>query len=84
MKTGYPFLQIAKKHNLDYAAVLMAADYGRFNGTPPGTARSQAHYEAFKSIPDAAMEDIIAASDHFTQTQYGLIPDPFTEKFDLT
>lgn len=62
----------------------MAADYGRFNGTPPGTARSQAHYEAFKSIPDAAMEDIIAASDHFTQTQYGLIPDPFTEKFDLT
>lgn len=71
MKTGYPFLVIAKKHNLDYGQVLMAADYGRFTGTPPGTERSQTGYAAFNSIPDAAMADINAASNHFAAQQRG-------------
>lgn len=29
MKTGYPFLAISRKHNLDYGVVLKTADYIR-------------------------------------------------------
>ena len=71
MKTGYPFLAISKKHNLDYADVLMAADYGRFLGITPRTERAQAHYKAFMAIPDEAMKDIIRASNEFVRMQDG-------------
>lgn len=65
MKTGYPFLAISRKYNLEYADVLAVAD--RMKNLAP-------HEEFFVDGPMAdALGDINKATTHFAAQQSGLI-----------
>lgn len=73
MKTGYPFLKIAQKHNLDYGDVLKAADYNRNMGSGHiGTEKSRDEMRAFMSIPSEAMRDMLEAYEQMRDLQSGV------------
>lgn len=68
MKTGYPFLRISQKHNLDYGLVLLAADKLKNTTVHDGDA------VIFVGPVNVANTDICKAVNHFRAQQAGLIP----------
>ena len=71
MITGYPFLRIAQKHNLDYGDVLKAADYSRAFGYIPGSIQTLEFYHAFIHMPKEALKDIQIANKEFLWMKRG-------------
>ena len=67
MKTGYPFLRISQKHNLDYGLVLRAADEIK-KGIVPG----KGYYQHI-GISPAANADICKALNYFRLQQVGYV-----------
>ena len=63
MKTGYPFLTISKKHNVEYADVLFVADHLKNKGN---------FHENIPALPIEVISDINKANDEFKGMQLGL------------
>lgn len=62
MSTSYPFLAIARKHNVDYGNVLSYADTIMDDRVRPGFLQSLSFWQrkAFRELPLAAANDIAA------------------------
>ena len=73
MKTGYPFLKLSQKYNLDYSAVLIAADYMKKH---PQSHRYPQGIRAFAGLgpkPETILKEIDSVNYEFASMQAGFI-----------